>query len=382
MYYFLLLCLVYMSGTILYLLMLSLFGLRVVKDHPVDKKMTFNVIIPAHNEEAVIADIINSIKCSNYPSEKINITMVADFCNDGTAEIARRSGCDVVERTSGERGKSAAVSEAIARLRPALDASNDVIVVFDADNLVGDDFFENINRRLVNGADVVQGNTGIHNWSQTVFTKLNHVNFAVTNRFKELARSQAGLSCRLRGHGMAFTVNAIDSVSWDASSLVEDQELTLKFVLAGFCVSWVHDAHVNSVIPATAAEARVQRQRWAGGKSEVTSNAVSKLLTAAFKNRSLAAFDLAVDYMMVSYAVQLAITGLSLLLALLFVGFSDVLTVSLFAISIVYFCYYLLASVLEGIRFGVFLCFFTAPVFILWRLWIFIVSLRGAKAWH
>ncbi|MDH5424027.1 MAG: glycosyltransferase [Gammaproteobacteria bacterium] len=370
-----------MSGTIIYLLALSLFGLRVVKDGPVDKEMTFNVIVPAHNEEAVIAGVINSIKNANYPAEKINVTMVADFCTDGTAAIARDLGCDVFERASGARGKSAAVSEMIEKLRPSLGSSS-VVVVFDADNLVGKDFFENMNRRLINGADVVQGNTGIHNWSQTVFTKLNHVNFAVTNRFKELARSQAGLSCRLRGHGMAFTVNAIDSVSWDASSLVEDQELTLKFVLAGFKVSWVHDAHVDSVIPATAAEARVQRQRWAGGKSEVTSNAVSKLLTAAFKNKSLAAFDLAVDYIMVSYAVQLAITGLSLLLALFFLGYSNVLTLSLFAISLVYFFYYLLASVLEGIRFGVFLCFFTAPVFIMWRLWIFVVSLRGAKAWH
>ena len=60
----------------------------------------FAFIVAARNESAVIANLIKSIKAQNYPSELIDIFVVADNCSDNTADIARNSGAIVYERFS------------------------------------------------------------------------------------------------------------------------------------------------------------------------------------------------------------------------------------------------------------------------------------------
>ena len=46
----------------------------------------FAFIIAARNEQAVIGNLINSIKQQNYPAELIDVIVVADNCTDDTAD--------------------------------------------------------------------------------------------------------------------------------------------------------------------------------------------------------------------------------------------------------------------------------------------------------
>jgi len=55
-------------------------------------------IIAARNENAVIGNLIDSIKNQNYPKELIDVIVVADNCTDNTAEISRQHGAIVYER--------------------------------------------------------------------------------------------------------------------------------------------------------------------------------------------------------------------------------------------------------------------------------------------
>lgn len=55
----------------------------------------FAVLIAARNEEAVIGQLIDSIKAQNYPEKLISIFVVADSCCDATAAIAREHGAAV-----------------------------------------------------------------------------------------------------------------------------------------------------------------------------------------------------------------------------------------------------------------------------------------------
>ena len=76
----------------IYQMGVSLCSLIKLKDKPLlkNKNHKFMAIIPAHNEENVIASLIESLKAQNYPSNLLDIYVIADNCTDNTEQIARR----------------------------------------------------------------------------------------------------------------------------------------------------------------------------------------------------------------------------------------------------------------------------------------------------
>ena len=69
------------------------------------RQHSYACIIAAHNEEAVIGDLIDSILRQDYPQELLHIFVVADNCSDRTAEIARSRGVHVLARQSSRERK-------------------------------------------------------------------------------------------------------------------------------------------------------------------------------------------------------------------------------------------------------------------------------------
>ena len=88
----------------LYQLLISICSLVKLKDKPllVDKEHKFMAIIPAHNEEAVVGNLVESLTNQNYPKELYDIYVIADNCTDRTAEIAKNAGAIVYERNHTE----------------------------------------------------------------------------------------------------------------------------------------------------------------------------------------------------------------------------------------------------------------------------------------
>ena len=84
----------------LYQLLVSLCSLIKLKDKPLkeNKNHRFMAIIPAHNEEAVVANLIESLKNQNYDKSLYDIYVIADNCTDKTAQVARDAGAIVYER--------------------------------------------------------------------------------------------------------------------------------------------------------------------------------------------------------------------------------------------------------------------------------------------
>ena len=84
----------------LYQIMVSLCSLIKLKDKPMleNKNNRFMAIIPAHNEEEVVGNLVESLKKQDYPKELYDIYVIADNCTDSTANIARNAGAIVYER--------------------------------------------------------------------------------------------------------------------------------------------------------------------------------------------------------------------------------------------------------------------------------------------
>ena len=58
----------------------------------------FAILIAARNEEKVIGNLLDSIDKQDYPSEFVDVFVIADNCTDSTADIARQHGAHVIER--------------------------------------------------------------------------------------------------------------------------------------------------------------------------------------------------------------------------------------------------------------------------------------------
>src|SRR5262249_54683545 len=55
---------------------------------------TFAIVIPAHNEETTLPDVLSSCAALDYPADKIKVYVIADNCTDETARIARSLGAE------------------------------------------------------------------------------------------------------------------------------------------------------------------------------------------------------------------------------------------------------------------------------------------------
>ena len=116
-----------------------------------NKQHKFMAVIPARNEEKVIQNLINSLKNQNYPSELLDIYVIADNCTDRTALLSKEAGAIVYERYNNVRkSKGFALEWFFNIILNEYPNKYDAFCVFDADNIVAPDFFNIMNSKLCN----------------------------------------------------------------------------------------------------------------------------------------------------------------------------------------------------------------------------------------
>ena len=245
----------------------------------------FRVLIPAHNEEAVIDALLGDLAALNGPSEA-DVVVLADHCTDRTVEVASARDFTVIERESGDGGKGPALAWYLA-YSPLLDGES--LVVLDADNRVPPDLIEKFSQELDRGHHVLQAYLGISNPDASAVATASALSYWASNRMVQLARRNLGWTADLGGTGMCLTKEALDAVGGFGSSLVEDQELGVRLFLAGYPVIWLHDVSILDEKPTSAAVSVRQRSRWASGRTQVARKYVPQLLA----RREMASLDLA-----------------------------------------------------------------------------------------
>ncbi|WP_040211597.1 glycosyltransferase family 2 protein [Clostridium polynesiense] len=296
----------------MYYLILSFFGIaRFKKFKNFEPTKSFAIVIAAHNEEAVIKDIIESLKKINYPSHLYDIFVIADNCTDKTAQISKKAGAIVYERTSKEKkGKGYALEWMFDKLFK-MNKKYDAVSIFDADNLVSSNFLLEMNKMLCSGYKVVQGYLDSKNPKDTWITGSYSISFWTSNRMFQLSRSNLGLSNQLGGTGFCIDMEILKELGWGATCLTEDLEFTCKLVLNGYKVGWAHDAIIYDEKPLTLSQSWSQRKRWMQGFADVYSRYFPKLVKRAITKLDFVAIDCAL------YSVQpiiIILLGLAMVL--------------------------------------------------------------------
>ena len=277
----------------LYQVVVSLCSLVKLKDKPlkVNKDHRFMAIIPAHNEEAVVGNLIESLKNQTYNKDLYDIYVIADNCTDNTAKIAKEAGAIVYERFDETKKTKGYALNWFLQQKIAEDAPYDAFFVFDADNIVDKNFIKNMNKKLCQGEDVVQGYRDIKNPSDNWITAGYAIFYWQMHRFYHLARYNLGLSPLLNGTGFMVKFDVIKPQGWDTETLTEDIEFSLKRIIKGKKLGWATDAIVYDEQPTGFRQSWSQRSRWTVGHIQCIKRYTKELAIAAKENKKMINLD-------------------------------------------------------------------------------------------
>ena len=277
----------------IYQIGISLCSLIKFKDKPlkVEKDHRFMAIIPAHNEEAVVANLVESLKNQTYNKELYDIYVIADNCTDNTAQAARDAGAIVYERFDEEKKTKGYALDWFLKQKIEENAPYDAFFIFDADNIVDKDFIKNMNKKLCQGEDVVQGYRDIKNPTDSWITAGYAIFYWTMHRFYHLARYNLGLSPLLNGTGFMVRFDIVKPNGWDTVTLTEDIEFSLKRIIAGKKLGWATDAIVYDEQPVGFKQSWSQRSRWTVGHIQCISRYTKPLAVAAKEKKTLMNFD-------------------------------------------------------------------------------------------
>lgn len=276
-----------------YQFVISLCALVKLKDKPyiTNKNHKFMAIIPAHNEERVVANLIESLKNQTYDRNLYDIYVIADNCTDKTAQVAKKAGAIVYERFDQAHKTKGYALQWFLKQKIKENADYDAFFVFDADNIVDKNFIINMNKKLCQGEEVVQGYRDIKNPTDNWITAGYALFYWTMHRMYHLARYNIGLSPLLNGTGFMVKFDVVKPNGWETETLTEDIEFSLKQIIKGKKLGWATDAIVYDEQPTSFKQSWSQRSRWTVGHMQCLKTYTGQLAKALKEHKTLMNFD-------------------------------------------------------------------------------------------
>ena len=309
-----------------YQFVVSLCALVKLKDKPylVNKNHKFMAIIPAHNEEMVVGNLIESLKNQTYDKNLYDIYVIADNCTDKTAEVARKAGAIVYERFDNAHKTKGYALQWFLKQKIEENADYDAFFVFDADNIVDKNFIINMNKKLCQGEEVVQGYRDIKNPTDNWITAGYALFYWTMHRMYHLARYNIGLSPLLNGTGFMVKFDVVKPNGWETETLTEDIEFSLKQIIQGRKLGWATDAKVYDEQPLGFKQSWTQRTRWSVGHIQCFKYYLKDLAAGVVRNKKM----MNVDGLLYLMGMPILVVTLSILVINLIIYIGDGMTLA------------------------------------------------------
>jgi len=253
---------------------------------------TCTLLIPAHNEEKVIARTLEAMLALRYPRERLRIIVIDDGSSDATKAIVERfasadSRVELFDVPQGEggRGKSRALNLALERV------SSDLLAVYDADNTPDPDALHYLVGELMrdSGLGAVLGKFRTVNKDATLLTRFINIETLSFQSMLQAGRWQMHHIATLPGTNYVMWTHLIrDLGGWDEEALTEDSELSIRIIQRGYKLKFIPYAITYEQEPQSWKVWVRQRMRWVRGNNYVLGKFFKQI--PQFKNKRLA-FD-------------------------------------------------------------------------------------------
>ncbi|QFG01222.1 glycosyltransferase [Psychrobacillus glaciei] len=288
----------------------------------------YAVIIPARNEELVIGQLIKSIKNQKYPEELIDIFVVADNCTDDTAQVAKKAGAIVRERFNKiQIGKGYALDYILKIIENEYSSNkHDGYIVFDADNLLDENYITELNKTFNQGYRVITSYRNSKNYDQNWISAGYALWFLHEAEYLNLPRMVLNTSCAISGTGFLIQAELIEeNGGWIHHLLTEDIEFSVSQIIKGEKIGYCRNAIFYDEQPVTFAQSWHQRLRWAKGFYQVFYKYGKDLIGNTFrgKRNKFSCFDMTMMVMPAVLISSVCIVVNGLFYLAIFLGIFD-----------------------------------------------------------
>ncbi|WP_321931339.1 glycosyltransferase [Paraburkholderia guartelaensis] len=224
------------------------------------------VLIAAYNEEASIAQTIESIATQEYAGP-LQVIVVNDGSSDGTAEILSHLDLPWLEvvHMPQNLGKARALNEGLKAAR------HDYTVTVDGDSYLYRNALDNLIRRYLSDpvhTRAVAGAVLVRNSRTNLVTRIQEWDYfhgiAAVKRLQSLYQG----TLVAQGAFSVYDTSVLREVGGWPSAVGEDIVLTWAILKAGYRVGYAENACLFTNAPTTWRQFIRQRQRWSRGLME------------------------------------------------------------------------------------------------------------------
>ena len=228
------------------------------------------ILIPAHNEELVLAGCLASMAALDYPAERLEIIVINDRSRDRTGAIADSYAERYPQIRAHHRaqdampGKPAAIKEVIETL------ASEVIVFFDADYLPAPGLLKELVAPFIDPeVGATMGRVVPYNTNANMLTKLIDLERRAGYGVDQFGRSLLSLLPQFGGTVGGIRLAALRAVGgWRSDVLAEDTDLTYRLFVAGWSVEYLNHAVCYEESPEDWGVRFRQVRRWAFGHNQ------------------------------------------------------------------------------------------------------------------
>jgi cellulose synthase/poly-beta-1,6-N-acetylglucosamine synthase-like glycosyltransferase len=227
------------------------------------------VLVAAHNEEAVVADILKALLEVDYPAERLTIIPVNDRSTDRTREIIDmfvddHPQIEPFHRVGGKPGKAAALKDAMERV------NTEVVLIFDADYVPGKALIRQLVAPFFDPeVGAVMGRVVPLNVGKKLLTRLLDLERSGGYQVDQQARMNLHMVPQYGGTVAGIRTSALSEIGgWNENALAEDTDLTYRLLLAGWKTAYENRAECYEEVPERWPVRVRQIMRWAKGHNQ------------------------------------------------------------------------------------------------------------------
>lgn len=251
------------AGTVLYLGVFAIAALFNRNNAPqkAKKQNRIVVLIPAYKQDEVIEQTVISVLSQAYPQRMFDITVISDHQSEMTNMRLAQYPITLLTPDFAESTKAKSLQYAILNL-PEFKIY-DIALILDADNIVEQDFLQQVNDAFETAATKAIQMHCISRNRDTAAARMDAIFEEINNAIFRRGHINLGISAALAGSGTAFDFSWFKTNVMKAKTAGEDKELEALLLRQEYFIDYFDDIYVYGEKKRTTTKLNEQRGRWA-----------------------------------------------------------------------------------------------------------------------